>query len=227
MINLNTTDNSVAVDEFFHPNKRNFLKEEIVCYVVRNNIVTCNIKNKCGTFATNVHQLAQRADVLGKDVRMRVADVPDQTTLNRIAEVGVKEIDFSITSYLESLNITAGSQKLAPVLKMVLGMPQDATKSRKRANTKGRVVLKRGRFTKEEVHKDQWLTDIGGELMADGASESFKIVLEDNTKVSNSTLKRSKTVKLPRHANSFSFDHAKKELEAYYQELAANGALDA
>lgn len=227
VINLNTTDNSVAVDEFFHPNKRNFLKEEIVCYVVRNHIVTCNMKNKGGTFAANVLQLARGADVLGGDVTMRIADVPDQTTLNRITEVGVKEIDFSITSYLENLNISTRKEKVARYLQMALGMPEDASKLRKRANTTGRVILKRGRFTKEEVHQDQWLTELGRELMADETSESFKIVLEDNTKVSNSMLKKSKSVKLPRHANSFSFDHAKKELEAYYQELAANRALDA
>lgn len=30
VINLDTTDNSAAVEEFFHPNKQDFLKEEIV-----------------------------------------------------------------------------------------------------------------------------------------------------------------------------------------------------
>ncbi|MDB2522374.1 glycosyltransferase family 10 [Planktomarina temperata] len=40
---MDTTDNSAAVEEFFHPNKQDFLKEEIVFYVVRDHIVACNV----------------------------------------------------------------------------------------------------------------------------------------------------------------------------------------
>ena len=35
-------------------------------------------------------QLAQKGDVLGQDVKMKIADVPDKTTLEQIATVGVK-----------------------------------------------------------------------------------------------------------------------------------------
>lgn len=227
VINLDTTDNSAAVEEFFHPNKQDFLKEEIVFYVVRNHIVACNVKNKHGTLAANMLQLAQRADVLGDDVRMKIADVPDQTTLARIEEVGVREVDFSITSFMENLSISTRQQAGSRIMQMILGMPADDVGLRKRANAIGRMVLKRGRFTKDEIHRDQWLTDIGKELMIAGSSESFTIILEDKTRVSNSMLKKSKTANLRRHANSFSFDHAKMELEAYYQELAADGSLGA
>lgn len=227
VINLDTTDNSAAVEEFFHPNKQDFLKEEIVFYVVRNHIVACNVKNKHGTLAANMLQLAQRADVLGDDVRMKIADVPDQTTLARIEEVGVREVDFSITSFMENLNISTRQQAGSRIMQMILGMPEDDEALRKRANAIGRMVLKRGRFTKDEIHKDQWLTDIGKELMIAGSAESFTIILEDKTRVSNSMLKKSKIANLRRHANSFSFDHAKMELEAYYRELAADGSLGA
>ncbi|MFK8035533.1 MAG: hypothetical protein AB8B94_15455 [Hyphomicrobiales bacterium] len=227
VINLDTTNNSAAVEEFFHPNKQDFLKEEIVFYVVRNHIVACNLKNKHGTLAGNMLQLAQRADVLGDDVRMKIADVPDQTTLARIEEVGVREVDFAITSFMENLNISTRQQAGSRIMRMILGMPADDAGLRKRANAIGRMVLKRGRFTKDEIEKDQWLTDIGKELMIAGSSESFTIILEDKTKVSNSMLRKSKTTNLRRHANSFSFDHAKMELEAYYRELASDGSLGA
>lgn len=225
VINLDTTDNSAAVEEFFHPNKQDFLKEEIVFYVVRNHIVACNVKNKHGTLAGNMLQLAQRADVLGDDVRMKIADVPDQTTLARIEEVGVREVDFSITTFMEGLNISTRQQAGSRIMGMILGMPAEGEALRKRANAIGRMVLKRGRFAKDEIQKDQWLTDIGKELMVAGSSESFTIILEDKTKVSNSMLRKSKTANLRRHANSFSFDHAKMELEAYYRELASDGSL--
>lgn len=227
VINLDTTDNSAAVEEFFHPNKQDFLKEEIVFYVVHNHIVACNLKNKHGTLAGNMLQLAQRADVLGDDVRMKIADVPDQTTLARIEEVGVREVDFSITSYMENLNISTQQQAGSRVMRMILGMPDDNATLKKRANAIGRMTLKRGRFKKDEVPRDQWLTDIGKELMIAGSSDSFTIILEDKTRVSNSSLKKSKIANLRRHANSFSFDHAKMELEAYYRDLSSDGSLGA
>lgn len=227
VINLDTTDNNAAVEEFFHPNKQDFLKEEIVFYVVRNHIVACNLKNKHGTLAGNVLQLAHRADVLGDDVRMKIADVPDRTTLERIEEVGVREVDFSITSFMESLDISTKQQAGSRIMQMILGMPAGQTTLKKRANAIGRMVLKRGHFEKEEVHKDQWLTNIGKELMIAGSSDRFTIVLEDKTKVSNSMLRKSKVANLKRHANSFSFEHAKMELRAYYRELASDGSLGA
>ena len=227
VINLDTTDNSAAVEEFFHPKKQDFLKEEIIFYIVRNHIVACNVKNKHGTIASNMLSLAQRAEVLSEDVRMKIADVPDRTTLARIEEVGVKEVDFSITSFMEHLNISTRQQAGARIIQMIFGMPDNDTGIRKRANAVGRMVLKRGRFKSDEIRKDQWLTDIGKELMLAGSSERFKIILEDKTTVSNSMLKKSKTANLRRHANSYSFDHAKKALEAYYKELEADGSLGA
>lgn len=213
VVNLNTTDNSAAVEEFFHPGKQKFLKDEIVFYIVRSNIVACNMKNKSRSLAENMLQLAKHADVLGNDVKMRIADVPDKTTLARIEKIGVREVNFSITSFMANLNISTQQKTGARIMDMIFGMPSDGDRIKKRANAIGRMILKRGRFRKDEVQKDQWLTNIGKELTTTDSSESFTIILEDDTKVSNSMLKKSKLVKLPRHANSFSFEHAKWELE--------------
>jgi len=227
VIDLDTTDHTAAVEEFYHPNKQDFLKDEIVFYVVRDHIVACNLKNKHGTLATNVLQLARKGDVLSEEVRMRIADVPDKTTLARIGEIGVREVDFSVTSFMENLDITTSAQAGSRVMRMIFGMPSENAVLRKRANAIGRMVLKRGRFTKDEIPKDQWLTDIGKELMVAGSADSFRIVLEDGTTVSNAMLKKSKSVNLRRHANSFSYDHAKMELEAYYRALSTDGSLGA
>ena len=227
VINLDTTDNSAAVEEFFHPNKQDFLKEEIVFYVVRDHIVACNAKNKHGTLASNVLQLAQKGDVLGQDVKMKIADVPDKTTLEQIATVGVKQVDFSITSFMENLNISTRDQAGSRIMRMILAMPAQDAELRKRANAIGRMTLKRGRFERDEIPKDAWLTAIGKELMIAGSSDHFTIVLEDKTKISNSNLRKSKSVQLRRHANSYSFENAKMELEEYYKALASDGSLGA
>lgn len=227
VINLDTTDNNAAVEEFFHPNKQDFLKEEIVFLVVRDHIVACNLKNKNGTLANNVLQLANKADVLGQDIKMKIADVPDKTTLEQIEEVGVKHVDFSITSFMENLNISTKNQAGSRIMRMILGMPAQDAALRKRANAIGRMTLKRGRFERDEIQKDEWLTAVGKELMIAGSSDHFTIILEDKTKISNSNLRKSRCVKLRRHANSYSFEHAKMELEAYYQVLVDDGSLGA
>ena len=195
--------------------------------MVRDHIVACNLKNKNGTLANTVLQLAHKGGVLGQDVKMRIADVPDKTTLERIDEVGVREVDFSVTSFMANLNISTKDTPGSRIMKMVLGMPTDGSALRKRGNSVGRMILKRGRFEADEIHKDQWLTAVGKELMIAGSDDNFTITLEDKTKVSNSMLRKSKSVTLRRHANSFSFDSAKMELESYYRDLASDGSLGA
>jgi hypothetical protein len=225
VINLDTNDHSAAVEEFFHPNKRDFLKSEMVCLVVGDHIVACNMGNKSRTFASSVLELAAKADVLSGDVRMRIADVPDKTTLARIEEIGVREVDFSIETFFKNLELNTRGQTGTRVMQMIFGMPSDDTSARVRANAIGRMVLKRGRFESEEIRRDQWLIDIGRELMVAEPVDKYKIILEDGSKISNKSLKKSKTVQLNRHANSFSFESAKAELEAYSRELNSEGAL--
>lgn len=224
VVNLDTDDHSAAVEEFFHPKKQDFLKVEMVCLVERDHIVACNMGNKSGTFALSVLELAQKADVLSGDVRMRIADVPDKNTLARIEEVGVREVDFSIESFFKNLELNTRGQAGTRIMQMVFGMPSDDTASKVRANAIGRMVLKRGRFESEEIRRDQWLADIGRELMVAEPVEKYKITLEDGSKISNNSLKKNKTVQLNRHANSFSFESAKMELEAYARELKAEGS---
>ena len=225
MVNLETSDHAAAVEEFFHPDKRDFLKDEMVCYIVGDHIVACNMKNKSGTFANNVLQFATKTDTLSSEVRMRIADVPDKTTLAQLASVGVKEVDFSIMTFLENLRLDTKNQAGMRLMQMIFGTSLDGQETKRRANALGKMVLKRGRFEKDEVNKDEWLTDIGRELMIAGSVERYTITLEDGTKVSNASLKKTRSVKLNRHANSFSFENAKAELDAFYKELVADGAL--
>ena len=53
-------------------------------------------------------------------------------------------------------------------MRMVLGLPAEGAALKKRANAVGRMKLRRGRFEREEIKKDQWLTAIGKELMIAG-----------------------------------------------------------
>ncbi|MBO6789996.1 MAG: hypothetical protein JJ894_05590 [Dinoroseobacter sp.] len=225
VVNLDTEDNSAAVEEFFHPGKRHFLKSELVCYIVADHLVACNMRNKSGTFCQNVLALAAKVEVLGEDVKMKITDVPDKTTLETIREVGVKEVEFYVESYFEALALDTRNQAGAKVMQMIFGSPKKTDDLKHRANAAGRMVLTRGKFVKDEVPKDEWLTDIGQELMVAGSVDRYKIKLEDGTKISNASLKVSKQVLLKRHANSFSFSSAKSELAQWYIDLKSHGAL--
>ncbi len=227
VINFDTTNDIVAVDEFHHPKHRDFLRDEAVLYVVGNHIVACNLKNKHGTLAGNVLTLAQSAEVLERGVTLKISDVPDKTTLDRLRTVGVKEVDIGVTSYIQNLDFLKSGSSFGKVVKSVFATPDDKDAIRKRANAVGKLSLRRGRFEKDELEKDQWLTEIGAEILEEGVSEDFKIRLEDGSTVSNSSLKKSKSVKLKRYANSFSYDGAKLELKNYFKALTLDGSLGA
>ena len=53
------------------------------------------------------------------------------------------------------------------------------------------------------------------------APDSFRLELEDASKISASMMKKSKAVKLTKTANSFSYDNAKSEMRNYLAELRA------
>lgn len=226
VINFETTDFRQAVEEFYHPDKKDFLKDEVVFLARRDHVVACNLGNKSGTLASGVIQLAQRGEFLSSDVHMRIADVPDKTTLDRINRVGVREVDFSITSFMESLDISTSGQVGGRVIRMIFGVPMDNATVRKRANAVGRMILKRGHFSADEIKKDEWLTSVGEEIVVADSSERYSITLEDGAKISNSKMKISKVAKLKRHANSYDYESAKLHLENYFNELSDRGSLD-
>jgi hypothetical protein len=221
IIDLDTVDSSKALQEFFHPENKKFLKDEVVLLIVGDNAVSCNMKNKSGTCISGMVHLAQDSDLLGKDVKMRVADVPDRTIVERIDQVGVREVDFSITSYLAALDLGVHWQQKPKLFRQLFGLPRsNGADQRKRANAMGRIVLKRGRFKPDEIKRDQWITEIAHEVAQENIPNSYRITLEDGTKISDEKLKKSKSVKISRHANSYDYANAKEEREQFYRELA-------
>jgi hypothetical protein len=226
VINLETTDDDAVVEEFSHPSNRDFLKDEIVFYVVRNHIVACNLRNKGGTLAGDILSLAAKAGLMEQDASLRIADVPDSVTVKKLLDVGVRKVDFSVTSYIENLDFGEKKTIGHNVLNMIFGSPPDKKRVTARASTVARISLSRGRFLKDEIQKDEWLTQVGNTIMEE-QNDDFRIILEDNTEISNSKLKKSKRVKLKRHANSFMFESAKFELLEYYKELVKDGSLKA
>ena len=227
VIDLDTTDTSKAIEEFFHPDNKRFLKDEVILFIIGDTIISCNCKNKAGTFVSGLLHLAQSTETVGSDVRVRVSDVPDRTVLDRIVKTGVREVDISVTSYLASMDMGSRSLQKDKLMRMIFGMPtSNGSESRKRANAVGRIVLKRGRFKTDELKRDQWLTEIAKEVAEDSAPDIYKITLEDGSKISNSNLRKAKSVKINRHANSYDFNNARLELEIFLRDLIEQRYVD-
>ena len=228
VINLDTTDTAKAIEEFMHPENKQFLKDQAVLLIVDNVVLACSVRNKIGTFAANMLRLAQNAQVLSADVRMRIADVPDKDVLERVRRTGVKKVHFSVTTFMENLNFASEQKAGSRLMRKIFGSSTTSvSKLRKRANVVGHMELSRGRFGADEEHIDHWLTDIGVELIEASAPDSFRLELEDKSKISESMMKKTKAVRLTRTANSYSYDNAKRELSNYLKELREEALIAA
>ena len=228
LINFEKSKESAEVEEHEAPENRAWLDNQILLYVVDNHLVCCNLGPRDNFVGTMLKDIAKAADAVNDDFNFTIADVPNKTELEKVNKIGVREIDLSLTSYLstfDSFKNAPISSKIMPVLERVFGEPDQASSLKKRASAKGRLFLTRGgKFKKEEIPKDDWLTDIGATVIEQDLDE-YKIKLEDGTTISSSNLKVMKSARLMRHGNTFSVDDAKLQTAAFFDELKSNGSL--
>lgn len=229
LINFEKSKECAEVEEHEAPKNRAWLDNQILLHVVDNHLVCCNLGPRDNFLGIMLRDLAIKAEAVNDDFNFRISDVPNKTELERVNEIGVKEIDLSLTSYLSTFDgfrNTSVSSEVMPILERVFGQPDDTSSLKKRSSAKGRLLLSRGgRFQKEEIQKDDWLTDIGETVIKQDLDE-YKIKLEDGTTISTSNLKVMKPVRLARHGNTFSVAEAKLQTETFFEELQSNGSLD-
>ena len=225
LIDLASKDRSAEIEALLPPENRNFLADEIVLLIAENNIIACGLSNEQGTFAALLHTLAERLGVLGKETTFRMKDVPNKTTLEQVRDVGVKTIDLSIETYLASVEKIDAGSFTDRVYKSLFWAPSKTSQLRKRAAMSAKLHISRGRFTKAEIQKDEWVSFVGAEVIDAAYGEDYKMVLEDDTVISNENLKVMKPVEIVRHANSVSYHQTKLELNQYLVELEARGML--
>ena len=193
LINFEKSKESAEVEEHEAPENRAWLDNQILLYVVDNHLVCCNLGPRDNFVGTMLKDIAKAADAVNDDFNFTIADVPNKTELEKVNKIGVREIDLSLTSYLstfDSFKNAPISSKIMPVLERVFGEPDQASSLKKRASAKGRLFLTRGgKFKKEEIPKDDWLTDIGATVIEQDLDE-YKIKLEDGTTISSSNLSK-------------------------------------
>lgn len=224
LVDIARKDMTAELEELMPPTQRKFLANEFVVLVKENNIVACHLGNKHNSFSAHLQSLAEKFGVLEKGVALKIGDVPNRTTLQKIQSTGVKKIDLSVESYLASLDEVI-TTKFDRVKLALFGRPHNKEELHKRAAMTARLTLSRGSFRKDEEHFDRWLSFVGTEIVSAEYSDSYRIELEDTTIISNDQLRIMKSVELNRHANSVSYSHTKIELEKYYEELMASGVL--
>lgn len=220
VINLETTDSDKVIEEFTHPDNRDFLREQVIFLIFGNEIIACNSGNKTGSLISGLLDLGKRAEVVGVDARVGVVDVPDRSTIAQMTQIGVKRVEFSLSSFLTDLPSDSFSGSRAQVLKSIFSLPKaNRSEIARRANTIGRIFLSRGRFKSSEVKRDEWLTTIAAQAVADPEIETYNIILEDDSRISNDRLRKTKKIDVRRQANSYNYTHAKFAMSDYYRAL--------
>jgi hypothetical protein len=214
------------LEEHSPPEKKRFLKCEIFLYINSNHILACNLNNRDTLFKNIIHNVAEKAKIVDSHFKFIISNIPNKTELARIQQVGVKKIDFGISGYLANMDEKVGffDGKFNKLLSHLFETP-DANGPKKRTNTLARLTLTRGKFKKDEIEKDEWVTEIG-EIVAESDIDDYTITLEDGTKISTKNLTTSKKCNITKHANTLDYDSVKEELTAYYKELKKTGQLD-
>lgn len=227
LINLGKSKETAEIEEYRAPENTAWGDNQILLYVVGNHIVCCNAGPRDGFLGTLLLDFAKKAEAVNDDCNFTIADVPNTAELERINRVGVKEVDLSLTSYLSTFENFKGvsESRIKPVLERVLGTVDSTSHLKKRASAKGRLRLTRGgSLKKEEISKDDWLTDIGATII-EQELEDYRLILEDGNVIASSRLKIMKSVRLREYGNTFSLDEARVQATNFYEELETNGSL--
>lgn len=205
--------------ELIAPANHRFLKREIVLYVRNNEVIARGIDKRNGSFS---QWLSRIFDDEGSAPSIRLEDVPSQATLAEIRSVGVRQVEFGISEFMEGVPASAAS-KLNPILRALLAKPASLPEARKRAQAVGKVVLSRGRFLKQEqISRDDFVTEVAAQVYQHG-TDDYIIRLENNKPIRANAIVISKVCNVPVFANSVSYDRLKEEILQYVRELRQSG----
>ncbi|MEP6343823.1 MAG: hypothetical protein ABJ275_10965 [Maricaulaceae bacterium] len=221
-----TSNETIDVEEFDVPKDKAWLDSEVVLYIVKNHVIACNIGNNEKAISTIITDLAKSGDILADDKHLVLSDVPNKLTIEHVHKVGVKHIDLDISSYLASLDYVKSKKADRTIFSSIFQSPISPEDVTRRTKSTGRLFLSRGgKFKKEEIAQDEWLTKIGADILSEGV-EDYTITLEDGNQISSSKLRVNKTVSLNKKGNNtFSREHAHLALLEYYDELKALGSF--
>ena len=153
IINFDFSSTSADIEEHLPPKEREFLREQISMLVSGNEIYACSFGNRNRMIARAILDLAGKMTALTSGVGMRIEDLPANVTVEEIQRIGVRELHFLFTDYLESVSqrTSLGSRVLDALLLQMRG----TSAIHKRKATVAKFKASRGAFGKEELHRDR------------------------------------------------------------------------
>ena len=201
------------------PDNKSFLHDEIILYAVENDIICCDVGNKESIVKNLIESVFERAENNNAKINFKLSNVPNSDSIERINKVGVKHIDFGIEGYLRSIKGINDSG----LLKKIFGVALNGDGLKKEAGATGRIILKKTKIKGQSFDKNEWLTEIGSDV-ADEFSD-YTIKLDDNSVISSSSLKVSKSVKFQNLSGGIPYLSAQLELRNYYRELKRSAVV--
>jgi hypothetical protein len=221
-INFDSEDGGADVEGVEPPAGQSFLQDDVGLFIVGNDVTACGMANKNRTYASQLSDLASSLGVIPAGERLSLEDVANQTNLKDLRKTGVREISLGVSDYLASL--PESSDLGSRVLNAIWATPSSPDEIRRREAHHGRLVLSRGRFKKDEVKFDSWLTSVG-EKIVEADDEEYVIVLEDDRRLTNSNLKMIKKVRVKRQYNTVSWVELKGHLSEFFRDLKGEGIV--
>ncbi|PRY94647.1 hypothetical protein BCF33_0241 [Hasllibacter halocynthiae] len=222
VVDLDYDSKTADIEELLPPGKRHFLLTQIVVLIRKNEIFACGLGNKNGIISQAIRSLGLKNGAISEQTVVAIHDLPASATVEEIRRVGIREIVLPVSDYLQALPPTAGLGSLGAAL---FERAKDKSVHKKRQATSGRLILKRNRFKKDELRRDEWLTSVGIAAINDDEVESFTIVLESGKKITASRTKRQKVAKLNRFGNTVSYLSAKNAILTFVGELDEDDAV--
>lgn len=233
VVDLQKSSTTLGVDEQSPPANSEWLEEDLFLLVKNNDVIACVTGRKDRVLEHMIWKLGTHSHTIANDFKFKISDVPNQNNLNKIKELGVKRVNFDIYDYLSALKgipfesngfIDDVSKNKTTMLRKMFATPDTNEGRKRRSNTTAKVMLSRGKFKKDEMRIDDWLTDIG-QTLVDQDDTEYTLILEDESVISTKELKISKRVKVQTHANTICPDKTRAELLQYHSELIRDGLI--
>lgn len=221
-INFDASGGLADVEGVEPPKGQSFLQEDIGLFVVGNDVIATGMANKNRTYAGQLSDLAIRLGLFRDGECLMIDDVANQTTLGDLRRTGVKEIHLGVSDYLASLPPDHSLKNR--VMDAIWTSPSNPEEMTRRGAHNGRLALSRGRFKKDEIKIDPWLTKVG-ERIVEEDDEDYSIVLEDGRRLTNSNLKVTRKVRVQKQYNTVSWKELKGHLAKFMGDLRGSGVI--
>ena len=208
------------------PEGSHYVGNEVAILVEGNYMVACNLGNRQSLLIEIISKLAHMQDIDFPPGCMSFATIPNQLTVEKIRQVGVKSVKFDASNLLGSLETDTKN-----VVSRVFGglyRDKDLDKMGAIADLHLRLSKKKQKALGYDnyVSRSEWLDKAAEQAFEDEDVGGCTIILADGKEYKNGDLKLRTKVQIKMHGSSFQVPEAIGHMLEYLKELQSSGDLE-